>query len=497
MLIPLSIFIGEKTLPVTTALTALFALLFYYLWIRRIFSFSEGFLSALLFFFIPASIITITHVKEDFTAFMFLFAAFLMASKDKPAFMRPLSGLTFGLALVSKDMPFIFFPFYFAYLYIMGAEFEHSYEKLLSKENLKTGCKNILITFSLAMIVSFAIDRHHFINLFNKTASPYDGQFMGVFSQMLPVGLASWKHGIGAFLFSLQFISIAAPFFAKTKKEKLIYFIFCIQFIALSVFISNLTVVKYRHYVWTSFLCLPPMLFTAKNLLLRLKLNKKMAASALYIVFGITAIVLFLSTRPALDFHSRYNPVSYIYKNSGIDKTNSIVLGVDNCVFARYFKGLTCDVHPIDPSESEALAFAAEINKYLDEGKNVYILPDFFSYDRHRNMERVFAQGFRYLPAKTALFSDFHYMEYGYSLNQYKAKLRRTYSIQADVQCEIPYSKSAVELFYDEKGYPMLFDIYTYNLFCKGFSTSHKVFVYKDTAIQDLGIQTIMKVQKP
>ncbi|MEO5358542.1 MAG: hypothetical protein H7844_14775 [Nitrospirae bacterium YQR-1] len=497
ILIPLSVFIGSKTLPVTTALTALLALLFYYLWIKKLFGFNEGFQAAALFFFTPACIITVTHLKEDFTAFVFLFAAFLTASKDKPVFMRPLSGLLFGLALVSKDMPFIFFPFYLAYLYITSATFQQSYMKLLSKQNLIAGGGNILIALSLSMIVSFAIDKHHFLNLFNKTASPYDGQFMGVFSQMLPVGLASWKHGVGEFLFVLQFISVAAPFLAETKKEKLIYALFCIQFIALSVFISNLTVVKYRHYVWTSFLCLPPMLFTIRTLLLNFKLNEKITAATMYTVFGITAISLFLSTLPVLDFHSRYNPVSYIYKNSGIDKNNSIVLGVDQCVFARHFSGLTCAVHPIDPSEKEALAFAEEVNKYLDEGKNVYILPDFFSYDRHRNMEKLFAPKFRYAAGKTVLYSDFHYMEYGYSLNQYMDKLSRTYSVKTGTPCEAPYSKTASETFYDEKGSPLPFDIYFYNVFCKGFSTSHKVFVYKDRAIPDLGVQSIMKVQKP
>ncbi|MBF0466682.1 MAG: hypothetical protein HQK88_07615 [Nitrospirae bacterium] len=497
ILIPFSIFIGAKTLPATTVITALLALFFYYLWIRRIFSFNEGFLAALLFFFIPASIITITHVKEDFTAFMFLFAAFLMASKDKPSFLRPASGLCFGLALVSKDMPIIFVPFYFSYLYIMGAEIEQSYKKLLTKENIIIGCKNILTALLLSLIVSFAIDRHHFIDLFHKTASPYDGQFMGVFSQILPIGLASWEHGVGSFLFYLQFVSLIAPFFAKTKKETLIYILFCIQFIALSIFISNLTVVKYRHFVWTSFLCLPPMLFTVRSFFMGFKLSKRITVSVLYVVFVATAAALFWSTYPALDLHSRYNTVSAIYKNSDIDKNNSVVSGVDDCVFARYFNGLTCVVHPIDPTESEASDFSQEIDKYLDERKNVYILPDFFSYDRYKNMEKQFVPKFKFLTGKNVLYSDFHYMDYGFTLKQYEHKLSHTYSVRTGSQCGAPYNKTAEETIKDEHGQPLPFEIYTYNIMCTRVSTAVKVYVYKHRVITDLNMGMIVKVERP
>ncbi|QWR78315.1 ArnT family glycosyltransferase [Candidatus Magnetomonas plexicatena] len=497
ILIPLSVFIGAKTLPVTTAITALLALLFYFFWIRRIFGFNEGFLAALLFFFIPASIITVTHVKEDFTAFMFLFAAFLMASKDRPSFLRPLSGLCFGLALVSKDMPIIFVPFYFSYLYVMGAEFEQSYKKLLSKENIKTGIKNILTALSLSLIVSFAIDSRHYIDLFHKTASPYDGQFMGVFSYMLPIGLTSWKHGVGSLLFYLQFVMLMAPFFAKTKKEKLIYILFCIQFAALSIFIANLTVVKYRHYVWTSFLCLPPMLYTVRNFLTSFKFNKKIDSGVLYVVFGTTAAALFGSTYPALDLHSRYNTVASIYKNLNIDKNNSVVSGVDDCVFARYFKGLTCVVHPIDPSESEALAFAKEIESYLNEGKNVYFLPDFFSYDRYGNIEKQFVSRYKFLAGKNVLYSDFHYMDYGFTLKQYERKLAHTYSVRTNSRCEAPYNKTTDETFQDERGRPLPFEIYTYNIMCTQVSTAVKAYVYKHMVITDLSVGTIVKVERP
>ncbi|MBF0518459.1 MAG: hypothetical protein HQK92_01900 [Nitrospirae bacterium] len=497
ILIPLSIFIGAKTLPVTTVITALLALFFYYLWIRRIFSFNEGFLATLLFFFIPASIITITHVKEDFTAFMFLFAAFLMASKDRPSLLRPASGLCFGLALVSKDMPIIFVPYYFSYLYIMGAEIEQSYKKLLNKENIITGCKNILTALLLSLLVSFAIDRHHFIDLFHKTASPYDGQFMGVFSQILPIGLASWEHGVGTFLFYLQFVCLIAPFFAKTKKETLIYILFCIQFIALSIFISNLTVVKYRHFVWTSFLCLPPMLFTVRNFLISFKMSKKIGQLVTYAVFGTVAATLFLSTYPALDLHSRYNTVSAIYKDLDIDKNKSVVSGVDDCVFARYFNGLTCVVHPIDPSESEASAFAQEIDNYLNEGEKVYILPDFFSYDRYKNMEKQFEAKFRFLTGKNVLYSDFHYMDYGFTFKQYERKLAHTHSVRTSSRCEAPYNKTSEETFKDEHGLPLPFEIYTYNIMCTQFSTAVKAYVYKNRVITELNMGMIIKVEKP
>ncbi|MBF0553438.1 MAG: glycosyltransferase family 39 protein [Nitrospirae bacterium] len=491
-LVPLSIILGKLTLPVTMGLCALASLFFYYLWIRELAGFRAALISTLFLFITPAALMTITHLKEDFIGLMYMSAALWLAGKYRPAYFKYISGVVLGLAILSKDTITLFLPFFAFFAYMSAVDVKDNWTDVLKKVNLKKGLIRVGIIMGAALIVSFIIDSSHFVGLIRKTKSPYDGQFMGVFSELFPMGVAFWRYGVGSFLFAVQFIGLAAPFLVKDRTKKLIYLAFAVQFIAISDFYCNITVVKYRHFLWQGFMSFPLMIVVLDEIFKKYKIKELTSNVLVYGASIIISAVLFMSVYPALSFHTRYNPVADFFKNSGIAKDNATVLGMDNCVFPPYFMGLQCGVHPLNPSAAEAREYASGVLSSLENGNNIYLLPDFFSYDRNGTLRAVFSEYFTGRVVYKNWFIDFHAMDYGYSPGELKDNLLSEQNTPGT--CAITYEKTGDDTIITGKAENVPVEIYTYKMQCGGNTNTMNAAVIKGRAFTGLEVQGIIQL---
>ncbi|MBF0319685.1 MAG: glycosyltransferase family 39 protein [Nitrospirae bacterium] len=462
-LIPLSIVIGQLTLPVTMAICALLALFFYYLWIKDLAGYRAALISTLFLFITPASLMTITHLKEDFIGLMYMSAALWLAGKGRPPYFKYISGIVLGLAILSKDTITLFLPFFAFYAYMSAVDIKDSLTDVLKKSNLKTGLIHAGIVLGVALAVSFIIDSSHFIGLIRKTKSPYDGQFLGVFSALFATGIGFWRYGVGSVLFFAQFIGLAAPFLVKDRVRRLIYTAFAVEFLAISDFYCNITVVKYRHFLWPGLMSFPIMAVALEEILIKYKVKESTINVYLYGASVLISIVLFMSVSPALSFHARYNPIADFFKNAGIAKDNATVLGMDNCVFVPYFTKMECGIHPPDPSEAAAREYARGVLSGMEGGKKIYLLPDFFSYDKKGTLRKAFSDSFTGNMVYRNWFVDFHMMDYGYSLDELKGSILSQYPRGT---CSVTYDKTGDDTILTGKSENVPVEIYTYTLQC-------------------------------
>ncbi|KWT79621.1 ArnT family glycosyltransferase [Candidatus Magnetominusculus xianensis] len=490
-LVPLSILIGKLTLPVTMALSALFGLFFYYMWIKELAGFRAAFVSTLFLFITPAALMTITHLKEDFIGLMYLSAALWLSGRGRPSYCKYISGVVLGLAILSKDTITLFLPFFAFYIYVNMADIKNSWTDIFKTANLKKGLLKVGIIMGAALAVSFIIDSSHFIGLIRKTKSPYDGQFLGVFSELFPMGVSFWRYGVGSFLFICQFIGLAAPFLVKDRAKKLIYLAFAVQFLAISDFYCNITVVKYRHFLWQGVMSFPIMAAALDEILKRYNIKEPLSNALVYGASIIVSIVLFMSVYPALVFHTRYNPVADFFKNADIAKDNAMVLGMDNCVFVPYFMGLQCGIHPLNPSEAQASEYARGVLSSLQSGKTIYLLPDFFSYDRDGQLSKEFSELFTGRVVYRNWFADFHAMDYGYSPDTLKDNLLRQYPPGT---CGITYDKTGDDTISTSRTEGVPVEIYTYKLQCGSSVNTMNAAVIKGRAFTGLEVKGIMQL---
>jgi hypothetical protein len=455
-LLPLSLVIGNLTLPVTIALTAVIALFIYYLWASEIANRDTAIMSAVLLLVIPSSIITITHVKEDFIGLMYLVISLYLVDRAKSFPVKFLSGIFFGFALLSKEPIALFIPFYLAYVYVKSVKLESSWKELATKSNIIDGLKNVVIFFLPALIAVFLINSSQFANTINLTKSPYLGQFLGFFSPLLPTGISLWIYGIGSILFYLQFIGLLAVYFEKNIPKKTIYALLMIQFFVLSFAFCNNTVVHYRYFLWTSFLSFPMMILGLQKLMVLWK-QKKNIPLVTYGLFGLIAISLLLSAMPVISFRSTYNPVSEFYSNINVSKENSLFLGMDSCGLVEYYTGVKCINHPVDASVDDATAFVHIILGYVKNGTNVYLLPDFYSYDGNNKVRQLFTIFNSNNTVYENWYEDYHAMSYGYSLDEFKKEI----SNQAR-GCKVDYRLAGEQSINQD----VKLEVYTYSVTC-------------------------------
>ncbi|MBF0516323.1 MAG: glycosyltransferase family 39 protein [Nitrospirae bacterium] len=488
-LVPLSIMLGKLTLPVTIALTALVALFFYYLWIKELAGFRAAICSTLFLFITPAALMTITHLKEDFIALMYLLAALWLAGKNRPSYFKFIAGVVLGLAILSKDTITLFLPFFAFYVYINETNIKDSLTDVLNRTNINKGLIKVGIIVAAAIAVSLIIDSSHFIGLIRKTKSPYDGQFLGVFSSLFPTGVAFWRYGVGSFLFVGQFIGLTAPFLVNDRKKRIIYLAFAVQFLAISDFYCNITVVKYRHFLWQGVLSFPIMLVAVDEMLKRYKIKNTLSNVLVYGTSAVVSAILFVSVYPTLSFHTRYNPVADYFKNAGLTKDNATVLGMDNCVFVPYFMGIQCGIHPPNPSEDDARRYARDVLANVESGKTVYLLPDFFSYDRDGQLRRAFSEFLSGRVVYSNWFADFHAMDYGYSPAELKDNLLSQYP-----QCSISFEKTGSDTIASGKSESVPVEIYTYKLQCGGSTNTMVVPAIKGRVFTGLEVKGIIQL---
>ncbi|KJU86853.1 membrane protein [Candidatus Magnetobacterium bavaricum] len=498
-LLPLSLVFGYMTLPVTIFLSAILTLIMYFCWIKELTDRTTALISTLLLFAVPASIMTITHMKEDFLVLMYMLAALLLISKKTPGYARYTAGIFYALAILSKEMPIMFLPLFAVSIYVYNVKDAAQWGGFLSKDTLLRGAKDIAVFLVVTLVTVSVFNRHHFQSLWMSTASPYVGQFKGLFSSIFPLGISIWKYGVGVFLFFGQFFGVISPALETDRVKKSLYAVFIIQFVLLSFFLCNLTVVRYRHFLWPSLLSFPLMVVVFRNVLSTLKIRKPLSELLTWGTFVLTAVFLFYTVYPALSFHSKVNIIAGFYKNIPTENTNTLIMGMDNCIFVQYFSRLRCIGHPVDATEAQAVEFTNSIAAEMQNGTTVLILPDFFSYDTYNTMAKAFTTSFSFKDVYSAWFQNYHNMDYGYGLEEYK-QLTRSYlkkTPKDDRICNTVYYKSAQGNIPAPNGAGLDIDLYTYNTYCEGGSYTEKdIPVINNRVFADLKIAGVVQLQR-
>jgi hypothetical protein len=409
--------LGEAGFKATNIVIVTLFLIAYYVLLRRDFSVNTAFLSSLLMLSIPSSVITVTHLKEDFNALLLLTVSFILLGKGAGRLSSFASGAALGLAFLFKEIPLLMVPFLVVYIVVNSGEVR----------NFKDLCARRPYSDSLPYVVSLAagflasimiFQPEHFLLLYSLWTGPGVGKIHGIFSKMQTIGFQSWKNGL-LYAYPLHLLLILSVI-VFMKHRKLNAILWLLISIAIYILISNNTAVKPRHFLWSAAFSLPVVIETAV-LLLRGVDTKKTLAGLLLLHIGVFGVAIFnvWEGLPALEFRNKHNAQEAFF--GGLKKAlpaDSVLLGMDFCMLASYYSGLDCMVHPTFPDEESCQKFLDKVERSVQRGKT-YRLPDFFSYDRGGVCEKIYYERFEEREVYSSYLENFHLMTYGKRTEKY------------------------------------------------------------------------------
>lgn len=426
---------------------------FYYLTLRREFDTGVAVGASLLLLSVPASVITVTHLKEDFFALLFLTAALWMLG-PAPSLRRCAgAGAAFGLACLSKEYPLILLPFMLGQVALRRTPVD-GLRDLLRITWLRGAAPAWGAFVVVAAATILLISPRHLAYLYAATASPHTGQFLGVGSAVQPIGFQFWREGM-LYLAGVHLVLLPLVVGALWRGQltRLLWF-----FGALSTFLffSNLSVVRGRLFAATAFFT-APLIADALSRALAWVIHRRHAAQApvekpsrarpgqgraplplreapsgapvalhagaLYAIITAFALLQVSYVLPTLTYRLAYPPQAEFY--GGVRDSlpsNRLLLGMDNCVLARYYGDCPCLARSLDPGAAGSQAFLAALSESLAV-RPVYVLPDFFSYDSGGVLRREFQKTFRLERAYMKLGEDYHDMTYGLRMSEVVRKI--------------------------------------------------------------------------
>jgi hypothetical protein len=409
--------LGEAGFKAANIVIVTLFLIAYYVLLRRHFSVNTAFLSSLLMLSIPSSVITVTHLKEDFSALLLLTVSFILLHKGAGRLSSFASGATLGLAFLFKEIPLLMVPFLAAYIVISSSEVK-SFKDLCARRPYSDSLPYV-VSLAAGFITSIMIFQpEHFFLLYSLWTGPGVGKVHGILSKMQTIGFQSWKNGL-LYAYPLHLLLILSVL-VFMKHRNLNGILWLLASIAIYMLISNNTAVKPRHFLWSAAFSLPVTIETVV-LLLRGVDTRKSLAGILLLHIGVFGVVIFnvLEGLPALEFRSKHNAQEAFF--GGLKTAlpaDSVLLGVDFCMLASYYSGFDCMVHPTFPDEQSCQKFLDEVERSVRRGK-MYRLPDFFSYDRGGICEKIYYERFEEREVYSSYLEDFHLMTYGKRTEKY------------------------------------------------------------------------------
>lgn len=410
--LPVALF-GEAGFKAANVLIVTLFLAAYYVLLKRDFSAHTAFLSSLLVLSIPSSVITVTHLKEDFNSLLLLTVAFIFLGKGAGRLRSFASGAALGLAFLFKEFPIALMPFFAACIVINAGEVKGFRELFSRRPYVKAAPLVVSLTagFSLSVL---ALQPKHFLLLYSLWTGPGVGKFLGIFSRMQEIGYSDWTEGLlYAYPLHVLLLLSAAVFIKRRNFNALLWLLAAV---ATFILISNNNAVRPRHFVWSAFFSLPVIVESATVALRGLARRKALMGLALVyvVVFGV-AFFNVLEGLPALELRNKYNAQEAFF--GGLKESlpaNSTLLGMDFCMLASYYSGFDCMVHPTYPDEKSCLEHLDKIEEAMLRGR-VYRLPDFFTYDRGGVCRKMFYDRFQERAVYWNYMEDFHLMTYGKS----------------------------------------------------------------------------------
>ena len=418
LLIPLAPLLGDKTLPVTMALAfgaggVLGAMVFWRLFKNVMVV--AGFFVAL---FCPAALISTTHGKEDPLAVALVMGAALLLTRG--GLVRAfIAGGVFGLALMTKENVLALYPF------VLGAalvspltEAAKPESSVLRPEQLRASGARMLLAAIASLCVVFLISPSHFSLLLALGEQSSTGQFLGLFSDRQSTGFRQWRQALGAPAYYAQLAGTLVLIIDRTPRGRLLGGLCLLQGVALGLFLANTTVSHFRHFLWPALFLLPMATYGLHLLGRCFQRDTSSPRVQLGIGVGSALVIIFSlwSVFPAVSLRGAFNPIETFFRDSPLGSRKTLALGMDSCPLAHYFTGARCLTHPKSPDENEARQFARRIERAIANGKAVYLLPDFFTFDRERHLAGEIHRRFILETAYENWFEDYHRLDDGISV---------------------------------------------------------------------------------
>ena len=412
LLIPLATWLGEKTLPATMAFGFASSGVLGLMVFRRLFPHQFIVAGFALAMFCPAALISVTHGKEDYLAVALVLASTLILIRGGHLG-AGLAGLLFGIALLTKENVLLLYPFLIGVVLTCGLKDSPDPKlPLIVGSRLRDAGLRALVVIVVSLGVVQVVSPSHFSLVLALSDHWSTGQFLGFFSERQSVGLSQWRLALGSFAFYGQGLAILVPFLERAPRLRVLGALFLAQGIMLGLFLANTTVSHYRHFLWPALFLLPMAVYGLYLLCRRVRELPEPADRRLQLIItcGCVLLVAYSLWRvaPALALRGAHNPVATFYRESPLQARVSLAVGMDNCPLARYFTSAPCLTHPKTPNRDEAALFANRIDKALSRGKIVYVLPDFFAYDKDAHLERVIDERFVLEPAYENWYEDYH-----------------------------------------------------------------------------------------
>jgi hypothetical protein len=382
----------------------------YYLLVKRNFCITTAFTSALVLLTAPTTLIAVTHLKEDYNALLFLVLALLLLKPRLTWRNSAVAGGCYGFSLLLKEFALPLAPILVAYLHVQHHEIR-DYRSLFAVKKIWQSLFLLVTFIAGTLLVCSVVHTERFSDYFRMAASPYLGQFLGPFSSVQNRGYRLWNEAI-LHLFPSYLIFFVCVIGAVWRQQilKLLYFAAAV---ILFVILSNTTVIQMRHYS-PVLLFLAPLILDALLIVVRRMIPQAFvqalivhASVVLFMVFQLRDVL------PTIEYRLRYNPHAEFYLPlKHLLPPNALLLGMDNCPIASYYTGFPCRQHPVDADAQRYQRFAQRIRSEVTQ-RPVFLIPDFFSYDRLGEVRKNFPQEFKLSAVFSKLSEDYHAMTYG------------------------------------------------------------------------------------
>lgn len=411
---------------------------FYIQVVEKIFDRRCALFSFLVISFVPSVMISVTHLKEDFNALLFLFASVSVALCQTHRFFRKeqvacfLSGVLFALGLLCKDTG-VFFILLPVTAICVGNEKKYSFSVLCSK----------LLSFGIGVTLLITIVCPAYIKQVLRLFTSEDVFRLSVFS----LDGSLWQRNCSMLLKSLSYAWLLIPAFLYglylcLKHKRNMQFVFVVIFLVYLFFLGGSNGFRMRLGLWLS-VCFVPL---AVSGLLAIPLCAKKFRIFCSLLLCALTILNFVSVYHFLNLRRQINFVEQFYSQAAAAiPDDSVVIGMDTLKVIKFFAGdrLVYKTHPLFPDEKQIKIFKNELSEYGRAGKRIFMLPDFFSYGG-RNVEllrETLFNAYSFEEAYLGFYAMYHHMDYFVTLSRYLQMLKNQKEIVVlnfHVKGEIP-----------------------------------------------------------
>lgn len=393
----------------------------YFAMLRRDFSRAVALGASLLFLSSPAFVISTTHLKEDATSLLCFTITILFVHAQPSRLRVAAAGITFGLALLFKEVMLGAVPFVLAYLYVKGGGLER-YRECFSFAALRDALPRTALFVFAALVTVLAISPSRISDFTTMASSPYMGQFLGLFSPLQRQGLAFWAE---ALLYLHPVYCLPVAFFAfALGRVSILRMLYLAMALVLLLFLTNVTVVRMRHFSPVLFFLAPVIADGTRELgsqlrrLLGFPVRRRWGDAVLVALCLAVAGAQLAYVEPTLDHRLRYNAARGFYRPLAERlPSDSLLLGMDYCPIATYESGLACRNRRPDLDRRRALAYVENVAE-LAARRPVYVLQDFAAYDLRGEVRRAFRERFERELVYEGWWEPYHLMTYGRRLDE-------------------------------------------------------------------------------